>query len=483
MLQKPAAVVKHGGGKRFSADSWEYALFREWIAAGGKPSNSRSLTSLSIEPNRIVLNELPTQVRVWATFDNGEPEDVTCFSILRLADDAICEHDAQCCVKRKAVGDTYLVATYAGQPTSAQVLVPHRNGETKTEDQATPPANLIDRFILEKLYLLGIEPAADCDDATFLRRLQLVTAANLPSPAQTRRFTENLNERKRAEEIERQLADPRHADLWATRMCEILGSRDHSTELQSSEPQYEQDWHHWIRQRFEKNTPYDVFAKEVLTATTRSGIAADQYLDRTITNAQSTAADKLSSYTEQPTFDWFWKRPKFNEELELEKQTERVSAAFLGVRMQCAKCHKHPFDRWTQDDYRSFANCFSQVRFGSSPELRVAVADRLQQQRDRAKRGEPTVRVPALREVFVSEEPSDLRSAQTQQPLAAIPLGSHQALKAGGDRRIEFSQWLTDRENPFFARNFVNRTWAFYFGRGLVDPVDAFSSATPAYAP
>ncbi|MCC7338762.1 MAG: DUF1553 domain-containing protein [Pirellulaceae bacterium] len=485
LLQKPSAIAGHGGGQRFSPDSWEYDLFRVWIADGAKTSNStnRSLTTLSIEPNWIVLREQPTRLQVWATFDNGEREDVTCFSSWRVTDESVCAIDEQYWVKRKAVGDTYLVATYAGQPASVRIVVPHAKVKRPNQSREEQSDNLIDRFILEKLQLLGMRPASICDDATFLRRLKLVTTSSLPNPTETQRFMGNMNEHKRAMEIEKQLADPVHADLWATRMCEILGSRDHGVDLQASEPQYEEEWHGWIRQRFENNTPFDVLTNDILTATTRDGVSAAEYVSQAVKNAQIASVEQLSHYDQRPTFDWFWKRPRVNEELELETLAERVSAAFLGVRLQCAKCHKHPFDRWTQDDYRSFANCFSQVRFGLSPELRVALADKLQQQRDRAQSGEPTVRVPALREVFVTNSAIGLRSASNQVTLPAIPLGSKQELNAGGDRRVEFANWLIDRENPFFARNIVNRIWAFYFGRGLVDPVDAFSAANPATHP
>ncbi len=185
-----------------------------------------------------------------------------------------------------------------------------------------------------------------------------------------------------------------------------------------------------------------------------------------------------SDYASKPGLDLYWRRFASGDYIAVEPLAERTAAAFLGVRIECAQCHKHPFDRWTQADYRAFANIFADVQFGLSPEGLSATARLL----DRRRKADPNGTlppIPRLRETYVSERPSRrLADPASGRPIAPKALGGPE-LPSAGDPRERFFGWLTEPDNPYFVRSFVNRVWAAYFGAGLVDPVDGFSVANP----
>ncbi len=480
VLTKPTLAVDHEGGLRLQADSWEYHILHRWITAGAPhiPGSGR-LRSLELEPGESLLTEAsPTaKVRVLATYADGQQLDVTPLAQLRVQDDAVATVNEAGMLTRVAVGDTALIATYNGWPANSSILAPQSGDEPEF---AASGDGLIDRFIDERLRRLRIAPAPPCSDETFLRRVTLATTGQLPTPDAIRQFVTNEAPGKRVEQIERLLCDPVHSAVWATRMSEITGSRDYGS--QSPPEGHEVRWHAWLRARFAENTPYDQLVRDILCGTTRDQFTPAEFIEAEMTAAEQKQEDEPTAYAAHASLDLFWRRPSVNEEIDLESITERVSAAFLGVRMECARCHKHPFDRWTQRDHRSLANVFAQVRFGQSPELRAALVDALEAQRARVSQGEPARRVPPLREIYVAPTWNDLRDPQSQERLPARPLAGD-LLEVSGDRRRAFADWLADPANPFFARNFVNRVWEFYFGVGLVAPVDAFSRGNPPSHP
>ncbi len=486
-LQKPTQQVEHGGGVRFTADSWEYDLLRNWIAQGGKKSDRIDpLTNLEVIPAKSLLAQDDTVVKlkVLASFASGEKMDVTPFCSLRAANDSVVELQQET-IRRRHPGDTTIVATYAGWSASGHFLVPvdsrDATGTSSTQGRSES-SNLIDQVVEKRLLDLRIHPTEICDDSTFLRRLTLATTGQLPDLQSIHRFVAQTSPTKREDAIQRMLGHSLHASVLATRMCEITGSRDLGNAELRPETALEAKWHGWFRERFARNEPYDSVVRQVLVATTRDALSANEFIE----NAMAANADgrlhEAADYSQKPSLDLFWQRSKVNEEVDVESLAERISAAFLGVRIECAKCHKHPFDRWTQDDYRSFANLFTQVRFGLSGDLRIAVADKLQQQRESTESTSKRERVPSLREVYLTTKPVDFLSARDQSKLPAKPLMGT-AIICEGDRRIAFADWLLDDANPFFARNFVNRVWGFYFGAGLIDPIDAYSASNPPAYP
>ncbi len=484
ILEKPTLAVDHGGGLRLPRDSWEYQLVARWINDGAQHvPESGKLLQVEIEPreNVLTISSPRAEVRVMATFANGDRVDVTSLSRLRVQDETVASVDDRGTLRRVGSGDTAVIATYSGWPANAYILVP-RDGEAAGVANTAYPKSLIDRHVSAKLRRLHIEPTTLSSDETFLRRVTLATIGQLPSPDTIREFIADKSSDKRDRKINELLSDSLHAATWATRMCEITGSGNFGESQMPPAAGREEKWHAWFRIRFADNVPYDRIARGMLCGTTRGRRDAIEFVQSNIQRAARDSKESTSEYAERKSLDLFWQRPKVNEEIDVEGIAARIAAAFLGVRMECARCHKHPFDRWTRNDYRSFANLFTQVRFGMSPSLRSSLVDALEEQRTRAREGAPKKRIPSMREVFVSSTPRDFRDAATQQRLPVKPIGGA-VMETGGDRRDAFVDWLTSRDNPYFARNFVNRVWAKYFGVGLVGPVDAFSAGNPPSHP
>ena len=483
ILEKPTLSIDHEGGLRMSIDSWEYQLLSRWIRDGAlHAAGSGQISRIDVEPGTTLLtrDNPAVDLHVIATFADGERQDVTSFASLRTQDELIATVSESGKVERLQAGDTAVIATYNGHPSNASILIPADGMPGAVDERES--SGLVDRHISKKLRQLRIEPAAECSDETFLRRVTLAVIGQLPAPESIREFVADSDPDKRIRAIEALLADPLHAAMWATRMCEITGSGDVGDSRMQLGSDHEQKWHAWFRRRFAENLPYDQLARNVLCGTTRDELDAASFIRARMKAAEDGGTVTAEVYATHQSLDLFWQRPKVNEEIDVEAITERIAAGLLGVRLECARCHKHPFDRWTQNDHRSFANYFTQVRFGISPALRSSVVDALDEQRERARSGLSTRRIPRIREVYVSTQSHALRDPTTQVRLPVKPLGGEEA-DTVGDRRVAFVDWLTAGDNPYFARNFVNRVWKRYFGIGLVDPVDAFSAGNPPSHP
>lgn len=478
VLQKPSMIVEHGGGQRFENGSLEYETFRRWIELGAveleKPD---PLRELEVSPATCKLNQTEPEksFQVVATFQSGEKLDVTALCTLRIADESVAAVQKQT-IKCLQPGKTFLIATYAGRSANATIIVPReREVSAKTSRSASSEHGPIDQLIDKQLIELGIDSSPSCDDATFLRRLRLTTLGSPPDVETIKRFVGNNDPKKREKAIDECLASSLHASVLATRMCEILGSRDTGNFPNRLEHELETKWHAWFQARFDRNERYDVLVRHILVATSRDQLSAMDYVDNAIHANENGQKSEATEYAKKASLDLFWQRWKVNEEVDFESLAERISAAFLGVRIECAKCHKHPFDRWTQDDYRAFSNIFTQVRYGMSGELRIALSDKLQEQRAATASETRTKRIPPLHEIYLSKKPFDFVKTTDNASLPPKPLAG-EPLRSDGDRREYFAIWLLDQSNPYFARNFVNRVWDIYFGSGLVDPVDAFSA-------
>jgi hypothetical protein len=482
LLEKPTLGVDHEGGLRLERDSWEYHVISRWIADGAPhTAGSANHCRIEITPKESVLTSAdPTgSIRVFATFANGDRIDVTRLSSLRVQDETIASITGQGALQRIGTGDTAIIATYSGVPSNASILAPHEEAGASTE-KTTREERLVDRFISTKLRRLNVQPAPLCSDETFLRRLSQLTIGQLPDPDLIRRFLADKSPDKRDRQIDAVLGDPRHAAMWATYLCEITGSGAFDGPMMPPDNAIERKWHGWLRTRFAQNMPYDQIVRGILTATTRQQQDVADFIQCSMSDENASTSE--SDYANRTSLDLFWHRPTVNEEIDAEAIGERVAAAFLGVRIECARCHKHPFDRWTQNDHRSFVNLFSQVRYGQSPALRAGLVDALEANRAHQREGKPVKRIPRMREVYLSPAFYDLRDTVTQEYLPARPLGGD-VIAVDGDRREAFADWLTDANNPYFARNFVNRVWARCFGIGLVEPVDAFSAGNPSSHP
>lgn len=379
------------------------------------------------------------------------------------------------------------------------IALPHANigsinARVAMGDELEPRiAPSIDQRVLERLRDDGITPSPLSSDTEFLRRLTQTTIGQLPAPDEVRDFLADDRLDKRQRKIDELLDHPLHAAMWATRFCEMTGNADESLEGPDElKARRAKMWHDWLRRRFAANTPYDELVRAILTATSRAeGETPEQWIDREAALVHAAKEGFDAAYADRPTLELAWRRSVNGGGYPSEEMAERVASSFMGVRIGCAKCHPHPFDKWTQQDYRAFANVFSQVRFDLSPDVRAALADRLDERRSLRARGEaPAPPLPRLSEVYLAEKPHMLLDDASGAPLPAKALGgpvleeivrtagNDEAGRGSVDLRVRLMDWLDEPDNPYFARNIVNRVWAAHFGFGLIEPLDGFSTTS-----
>lgn len=479
LLLKATAQIEHGGGKRFERDSWQYRTFRDWIAASAPwRKGSGELARLAITPEEMVLrgSVQASQLRVQAIFADGSEEDVTRLCDFRSNDEAVADVSPQGQVQARQPGDTAVVVTYRGAVQAMRVLVP-RPAEPTFVFPELVTNNFIDRLVFDKLRRLNIVPSELSTDAEFLRRVTLDTIGSLPSPDEVRAFLADPRPDKRTRKIEELLEHPRHAALWATKFCDITGN---NTDQMENPPQLRsrrsQMWHDWLRKRWAANVPYDELVRGILCATSRDGQTVDVWLQQVKDLDDAMQKGFVSAYADRPSLDLFWRKQG---NVPIGQWAERIAAAFLGIRLECAQCHKHPFDRWTQTDYRAFANIFGQVAVGASPEARQQIEEENKARTARSKDGAAR-QVPLVREVYLNSKPQALPDPVTGKRLPARALGGPIIpIEPGRDAREQLFEWLRSPDNPYFARSLVNRVWGHYFGVGIVEPVDDFMAANP----
>ncbi|OWK36087.1 DUF1549 and DUF1553 domain-containing protein [Fimbriiglobus ruber] len=503
LLLKAVGATRHEGGMRFGKDAWTYNVFREWIRQGATWTPGRgAIAELSVSPPdfAVVKNGETLAVKVTATFTDGTREDVTPFCDFRVSDDAIATVSPVGVVAARQPGDAGLTVLYRGTVRAVRVLVP---APGKAPFPNLSASNTIDREVFAKLRLLNMTPSDLSGDAEFLRRVTIDTIGSLPTPAEVRAFVADTSLEKRAKKIDELLAHPLHAALWATKLSDITGNStvalENPVQLQAKRSQL---WHDWLRKRVADNQPYDQLARDILTATSRDDMTPaewvewvkkiDAHIDPNAgqnegkAKAPPAAAGFGSEYVNKKTLDLFWRR---QQNVPVEIWGEKVAAAFLGVRLECAQCHKHPTDRWTQEDYWGFANLFAPVTFlnnqFSSTDVKKLADEENKKRRDAA--AAKNNQINQVREVYYgfSGRNAALRPIpSTKKVVGAKPLGGDEwAHKAGVDTRVKLWEWMHDPKNSFFARSFVNRVWAHYFGVGIVNPVDDFSQANPPTNP
>jgi hypothetical protein len=472
VLLKPTGQMEHGGGLRFAKGSWQYRMLRDWIAGGARRVKGRGdIQHIDITPTEVHLTLGQTEpLNVRARFTDNSEEDVTRFCEFRTNDDAVAEVDAQGHVKAVQPGDTCIVVSYRGNILPVHVLLPLPTS-VGSYDPAIPENNFIDREVFAKLRSLNIVPSELSGDAEFLRRVSIDTIGCLPAPEEVRSFLADTDPAKRAKKIDALLTHPLHAALWATKLCDITGNDTNALEQpRDMQTKRSQMWHDWFRKRIADNMPYDEIVRGVLCATSRDGANPQAWIKQVKQLDEAALKGFVSSYADKPTLDLFWRRQA---NVPAEQWAEKTAAAFLGVRLECAQCHKHPYDRWTQGDYRTFANVFRQVAVGASPETKKFVDDENARRRKEGE-GKKQGVLPAIREVFVADLP-----VKGKPPPAKALGGPAIKIEKERDPRAGLFDWLHAPDNPTFARSFVNRVWGHYLGVGIVDPVDGFSLANP----
>ena len=484
LLIKPSSAEEHGGGLKLPADSWEFQLIRSWISSGAdRVPGHGAVKALQIQPTEIPALKIGQTlgIRVFALFENGDRQDVTAFSELCVRDETIAQIDTAGKLLAQAAGDTAVIVSYRGMFVGREIIVLHESvGSTAKSFAAN---NWIDDEVNARLVRLNLIPSPVASDAQFLRRVYLDVAGTLPAPVQVQQFLASTDPQKRAMLVDDLLSHPRRAALWATKMCDILvcsieqlGTTD---ELNSKRSKM---WHDWLRKRFSENMPYDQLVHGILCATSRQNQSVSDWIDNEIQLETSARSGFETNYQDRPSLDYFWRRFGTQDPLPVEDLAELSGAAFLGIRLHCARCHQHPYDQWTQADFAGFASVFARVDFGSSPELSAGINKRLERRRRAKQDGTSLPAIPRIQEVFLNSTPRPLVDSWINEPVLPKAPGGP-VLTGDDDPRESLFRWLTQPDNPYFAANFVNRIWAKYFGTGLVEPVDQFSVANPATHP
>jgi hypothetical protein len=476
LLLKATGQVEHGGGVRFTRGSWQYQLFREWIVRGAVwQKGSGDVAGIAITPSEVAFARggEATQLKVQARFADGSDVDITPFCDFRTNDDAVAEVNPMGRITAVRPGGTAIVVSYRGTVLPVRVLVPMAL-PAGFQYPKVAEAGYIDHEVFARLRKLNMVPSNLADDAEFLRRVTIDVIGSLPSPDEVRAFLADTRPDKRARKIDELLKHPMHAALWATKFCDITNNDTLALEQPNQlKARRSQEWHDWFRKRLATNMPYDEIVRGVLCATSREGKSPEEWLREAKASEDALAAGEDTHYADRPTLDLFWRR---QQNVPPEQWGEKTAAAFMGIRLECAQCHKHPFDRWSQPEYRAYANVFSHVAFNVSPEARKLITAENIERRKKGKANQ----ISQIKEVYVSTTGKELRHPDTNAPLRPRALGGPEIdVKAGQDPRVALFEWLRRPDNPYFARSFVNRVWGHYFGVGIVNPVDDFSLANP----
>lgn len=421
-LLKATKQVAHKGDKRFEVNSPEYKAIADWIAAGapGPKADDARITSLEVShPHVVTQAGKNVQLKITAKFSDGHGEDVTRWAKYLGTNASVATVDDNGLVKTTGSGEGTVSAWYLSRLAITTVTVPQAQQVAPEAFAVLKPRNFIDENVLTKLRELNIPPSARADDHEFLRRVFLDTLGILPTAEEARAFLADTAADKRDRLIDSLLKRPEFVDYWSHRWSDLL-----LVNGDKLMPEAMWSYYNWIRRHVAANTPWDAMVRDLLTAT-----------GSTLENG----AGNFFVLNDEPT-----------------KCAETVSVAFLGTSIGCAKCHNHPMEKWTYDQYYAFANLFSRVR---------------------AKNGGQ-----AEERVLFSDTQGDLVAPLTGKPQAPRPLDALTpvSMTSTEDRRITLAKWLTGADNKLFQRAIVNRVWANFFGAGLVESVDDLRVTNPA---
>jgi hypothetical protein len=484
LLLKATGQVEHGGAMRFGVESWQYRVLREWIAAGAPSSYGKGeVKGVEVTPSEIVFGKLgeSKSIQVKAKFVDGSVNDITCFCDFRTNDEAVAEVSSLGEVKSVKAGSTAVVVSYRGNVLPVRIMIPMVLPAGFAYPKV-PEVNYVDREVFARLKKLNMVPSDLTADAEFLRRITIDTTGQLPTPEEVRAFLADKSADKRAKKIEELLQSPLHSALWATRFSDVTGN---DTAALENPPQLKakrsQQWHDWLRVRFQDNMPYDEIVKGILTATSREGKTPEEWVasvKKTDAGIDGVGKYDTADYAKRDTLDLYWRR---QQNVPIELWGERTAAAFLGVRVECAQCHKHPFDRWTQAEYRAYANIFTAVAANNvSPEAKKVIdKENIERKGPNAPKNVGNLNL-ITKEVYLGLLAKPFTHPDTNATLPAKALGGPEIkVTRGQDPRVDLFNWMRSPDNPFFARAMVNRIWAHYMGIGLVHPVDDFSLGNP----
>ena len=433
VLRKPTMGVSHVGGKRLDRNSLDYQILRGWIAGGAVPPKKDDplVQRIRVYPQeRWGAVGMEQQLRVVAEYADGKTKDITPWAKFDSMDDAVLTISPTGYFRTVGRGQAPVMVRFEGQAEVCMVMVPYSQG---VEIADWKNNNFIDELALKKFHALGIAPSPLCDDATFLRRAYLDVTGSTPTVEQARAFLNSKSSNKRAELIDELLGltgDPArdihnnaYAAYWTNKWADLI--RNSSANLGRSE-QGMWAMHNWIKESLRTNKPFDQFVEELITA-------------------------RGSIFRSGPAN--FFRIA--NNPLDLAETTAQL---FLGVRLQCAKCHHHPLEKYSQDDYYGFAAYFARVGTKGSSEFGLFGGE----------------------QVVMVRNTGDVRHVKTNVTMKPTPLDGEPTEAESADRRVDLAKWLTRKDNAFFAHNIANRYFAYLMGRGLVEPVDDMRATNPA---
>lgn len=486
ILTKPVSDDKHGGGKRYEVGEWEYRVLRKWIEAGAKgTAEAVKLISLDVTPKEIQFSALKSsaQLRVVARWSDGTQEDVTCITRYSSNDDGTATIDRDGRVASTGKGSTYVIACYDSAVASIPVMLPVSD-RVGPKYPPVPTPTKVDELVVNKLRKLGIVPADLCTDAEFLRRASLDVCGTLPSPGEIEAFLTDAASDKRARKIDELLERPEYSVWWATIFCDWTGLNA-PAELGGTDyaRPFGEQWFDWFERRLRDNTSYADTARGIILAVSRKpGQSYDDYVMEQVSYQRT--KDRVD-FAAQSSMPHFWSRGNLNNG---EERALAFAHIFMGVRLDCAQCHKHPFDQWSQQDFRDFSAFFDRIGRTIHPDVaadrkRLEDALGVKNMKNAAERRGTFLRLAAqgkptpFYEVSILPEPVAKKGSPPAKP--RILGGEPIELKPGQDPREPIMDWLLEKDNPYFAPALVNRVCAHYLGIGIVDPPDDFNLGNP----
>lgn len=424
-LQKASGTVPHGGGKKLAKDTADYQTIRQWLAVGAPATatNAPKVKRLRVLPEeRVLAPQSHQQLAVVAEYTDGSTRDVTRQAEFFSNLDVIAAVNAEGYVTTGGQsGEATIMARHMGFVATFRAMIPH--GPPLKEIPDFSPLNLVDEFTVAKWKKLGLKPSAVVNDATFIRRITIDLCGRLPTPEEVKVFLADASPNKRAKWAQRLLDSGDYPAYFAMKWGSILRNSNLAGADRAAVA-----FHHWIKDHLARNTPYDEFVRGIVAAS--------------------------GEWQDSPAINWYWQ----NRDDRLHQPTADVAQIFLGTRLQCAKCHHHPYERWGQADYYGLAGFFARVggkSFGEPPPVYAAA--------------QPTT----------SEKNPVTGKAIEPKYLD----GDEPKFTAEDDPRHALVDWMAKPDNPFFAKAFVNRVWGHFFGRGLVHEVDDQRETNPPSNP
>jgi WD40 repeat protein len=439
MLLKPIGAIPHEGGAVLTKDSVYYSVLQQWIAQGAQLNRqSRKVERIEIAPTMPVIETEGSwqQFRVTAFYPDGTSRDVTHETVIESSNTEVCQSLPGARVKALRRGEAAMLARYEGAYAAASVTVMGNRQEYKWQE--SPVNNTVDSLVAQKWQRMKIVPSDLCDDATFLRRVRLDLTGLPPAVDELKKFLADTRptQVKRQEKIDELIGSEDYIDHWTNKWADLLQVNSKFLAAEGAAA-----FRGWIRTAIAENWPYDQFASRILTA---SG---------------SNKSNPAASY--------------FKTLRDPDLVMENTTHLFLGVRFNCNKCHDHPFERWTQDQYYQMAAYFAQTGLKEDPAS------------ENRKIGGTAVEgaKPMFEEVFDKPD-GEMKHVRTQQNMAPkFPFECEHTVPEGATRRQQLAAWITSKNNRYFATSMVNRLWGYLTGTGLIEPLDDIRAGNPPSNP